>query len=307
MLGVIAVAELTIPSSVAADEEPPSQPIVTSEPEPGAPSVALPESPPQSIGGVVELTGDREAIIDLGPNMGAFGFPSEDSRFQLVARDERLIFGVDDDGAPFIDQAALGKLNFFLDSGDCGFNEIERNLEAGLVRLDIACPEIVDVHQTETVTVDGFVDVPLTIGVTGDEFASGGALALAGGLTAELAIPSVTWFDYVDRSCADCQPVSEVDQVYVGKPESETQWDLELGPGAGDPLVTRLLYQPFEFIPGPDSCAITQTLVGRVAPDIELIEMGVGCAELADTTGEVTVSVSGTVRVHKVTVVLEFG
>lgn len=308
-LGVLALAELILPDAVtpAAPEAAPESP----DPEVVSSASISPAAwPPDAVGGVIEVTGDRPGSIEVDESRSVF---SSDTRLELASSESSMLFG-EDDGMLFVDQMTYDGLNFFLEPGDCGFSELDRTEDFGLVRLEITCTEISDVQGNNTVTMQGAVDVPITIGVMGDEYASGGTLSLSGDVDAALTVTDAFWYDYPeDMQCAGsgCAADTFQDSLFVSTyrdssnpddPELVVEFDIEERP----PRLAKLTYQPdpeeeltYRFTPQPDDCTVEETDVARIAPDTELLEIALDCSELTGEEGE-TVSLSGALAVHRV-------
>lgn len=298
VLGVLAIAGLILPDAVtpAAPEAAPDSPdpeVVSSIPVTPAPW------PPDNIGGAIEVTGDRPGLVEFDVSQSNFG---NDTRFELASNDSSMLFG-EYDGMLFVDQMTYDGLNFFLDPGDCGFTELGRTEDFGLVRLEISCPEVTDIQSDNTVTIEGLIDVPLLVGAA-SEYGSGGTLALSGDVEADLEVPGAFWYDYPEESCTDCQLSNLPGELRVDSPDSEDfAWDLQMGGLDGNGLfVQRLTYQHLEFRARSEDCAVTETSVIKVGPDTELLQLAIDCPELISTDGESILSLSGTLRVHHIMV-----
>lgn len=132
-------------------------------------SVDTPEDfVPSAIGGVLQVTGAREGTIDLDRQIGGPSFGLGD--------DQARVFFTGDPLA--IDQMSYDGLAFFPEPEDCEFTEGEHNEEAGLVAVRIDCPDLVDIRDNGSITLEGFAALPADLVIELDLPETGGVITV---------------------------------------------------------------------------------------------------------------------------------
>lgn len=105
---------------------------------------------PTAIGGELEVTGARDGTITLDRNVEGPSFGLGDARTRIFFEPSPLT----------ITQMSYDGLAFFPEPDDCEFTAGEHNEEAGLAAVQITCPELVDIRDNGTISVEGYVALP---------------------------------------------------------------------------------------------------------------------------------------------------
>lgn len=103
---------------------------------------------PTAVGGELEVSGDREGTISLREGYG--------DRFELASDKARLFF----EANPLaLDQMSYDGLEFFPDPDACEFTEGQHNEDLGIAAAQMQCPELVDVRENGSISLQGYVAV----------------------------------------------------------------------------------------------------------------------------------------------------
>lgn len=156
ILGVVGLARVTVPD----------EPTFAEGLEEGEDGVL--EFTPTAVGGVIEVTGVEEAKLTF--EGAAFG-PS----FGLANDDARIFF---ETNPLAISQMSFHALAFFPDPEDCEFTEGEHNEQAGLVAVQVTCPELADIRDNGSIALDGQLALPTNMVVDLDIPEQGGTLRI---------------------------------------------------------------------------------------------------------------------------------
>ena len=217
ILGVVGLARLTIPDEPTFEESLAE----ATESEGG-----LTDFIPTAVGGELTVTGAVESIISLerqvsGPTYG------------LGNGQSRVFFETD----PLtISQMSHQGLAFFPEPGDCEFTEGEHNEDLGLVAVQISCPELVDIRDNGTISLEGVAALPSDLILELDLPELGGTVTV-GDLT----------FDPVD-------PVLLIGAQMEGSGVNEL--GLRLGNGESDPQASTHVF--FAYDTPSDSLTLSE-------------------------------------------------
>lgn len=282
-----------------------------------------PDQSPTAAGGEIRISGDRDATIAFGrPEPAAFAinrFPTtEDSRFALEMDGNALRFGRVD-GRPEIEQANLLGLNLFLDPGDCEFAEVGSNDDVGLATVEIACMNVSDIQETNRISIEGFLYLPLYVAAPDDRYESGGTVELTGDLEAVMEfVPAVWNVDLVeDQETHEIDDVVDRFQVNNFADNGEFLGEVWFFVDEGAVSVGRVeLLFDTTVVFDSGECPVQVTEPTRIGPETEFLEVAFSCQQaegmVLDPSGgeseSAVLDLRGDLRVHRVTgVVQDFG
>lgn len=301
------LATLVLPdgSSPEVGDEPVGGSVSVEASDTNAPRDTLSPDPPTGVGGNLEVTGDRPGRFVVNRDAAQLQIAN---RFQTSGRFEvgdtdgnTLIFDMDPDSGLFIDQASYEGLNLFLDPEDCSFTVEEENDRSGIARLHVACPDVADVQGSAALTLEGTLDLPLRLAHPDGRYDSGGALVLEGDISAEMSFPSATWYLYPDDDQASA---GDDEMPAISLYDDEAGHGLTLALDDNDqPYVTLIQHELAIFQPSPAGCSVTLQPDVMIAPHTELIHLDIECPSVTDMEGEVTVSITGSLAVHRQTII----
>lgn len=261
VLGVLGVARLTVPD----------EPTFAEDFEEAADT---PEDfVPSAIGGILEVTGAREGTIDLDRQVGGPSFGLGD--------DQARIFFTSDPLA--IDQMSYDGLAFFPEPDDCELTEREHNEEAGLAAVQITCPELVDIRENGSITLEGYIALPADLVIDLDLPDRGG--------TVNIGDETITFG-------ADLH-------LFVGPSQGSGSSDIQLTAVSDSPLVTlifpydidtdslrlgRVGYSGGSTDIDPGECDHEASTLAVINPQVEIVELTFSCpgVQLANV-GEVPI------------------
>ena len=123
---------------------------------------------PTAIGGELEVTGAREGSITLERNIEGPGFGLGDARTKIFFEPSPLT----------ITQMSYDGLAFYPEPDDCEFTEGEHNEEIGVAAARVVCPELVDIRDNETISLEGYVALPADVVIERDLPELGGTVAV---------------------------------------------------------------------------------------------------------------------------------
>lgn len=123
---------------------------------------------PSAIGGVLRVTGAREGTIELDQEVGGPSFGLGNSQAKVFFDRDPLA----------IDQMSYDGLAFFPEPEDCEFTEGEHNEEAGLVAVQVSCPDLVDIRDNGTISIEGHAALPADLVIERDLPEPGGAVTV---------------------------------------------------------------------------------------------------------------------------------
>lgn len=272
VLAVVGLAQLTVPDVPTFAEDLAG---ATETPEGGLDFV------PTAIGGELVISGTSEGTISLdrqveGPNFG------------LSDGQSRVFFDQD----PFsISQLYFEDLAFFPEPEECGFTQGQHNEDAGLIAVQISCPELDDVRDNGTVSVEGYAALHANLVIEVDLPDIGGTLMVG----------EETW-EIVD-------PVLIVAPGFRGDPMTGLGFALNPEePGKGLRLSydsetgvlspSTLIYDEIAHELNSATCTITDETLLVVNPEAEINELTIDC-ENVDTPGVGTIEIEGTVVYQK--------
>lgn len=293
VLAMLALAAVIFP------EPPPEQmasPTVPGATSPDAPSGAsTPTSPTNGpvidptthVGGTLTVSGDRP---------GSFTLEGEDSTmsgYTLVGSGDRITFAFEDDGTLFVDHVTYDRLDFYLDPGECEIEPGEVNPDLGISTVAVTCPEITDLRDTATVTVEGRVGVASTLTGRDDLPDLGGTITVSGDVELNLDVEFGTWVQHPEQAgifggeAADLHASDGIPLVHL---EADEESALAVT-GFGEVDAWR------EVEPG--TCLAQTEQLAVATPDVTYHALTLDCAAVPLVEGG-TVTIEGSVVVEKV-------
>jgi len=270
VLGVLGVSRLTVPD----------EPTFAEGFEEAA--GAAEEFVPTAVGGALEVTGARQGTIDLDREVSGPGFGLGD--------DQTRIFFTGDPLA--IDQMSYDGLAFFPEPGACEITEGEHNEEIGLVAVQISCPELVDIRDNGSITLEGVAALPADLVIELDLPDTGGTVAVG------------------DREWDIVDPLLFVGPGFFGDDMTAIEfllWTRDALEGLGfrydnETGVVSLATVHFDERTrdvGRADCTLTDDEVMVVNPQSQYRELTIGC-ENVDVPDMGTVDITGSVVYEKV-------
>lgn len=141
VLGVVGLARITIPDEPTFSE--------------GLEEVRADEDGsldfiPTAIGGELEVTGAREGTITLEGTADGPTYGLGNSKTTIFFETDPLT----------ISQMSHDGLAFFPEPDACEFTERGHNEELGVAAMQVSCPELVDIRDNGTISLEGYVSLP---------------------------------------------------------------------------------------------------------------------------------------------------
>lgn len=238
---------------------------------------------PTAPGGQLEVTGAAEGTITLERTAHGPTYGLENSKTRIFFESDPLT----------ISQMSYEGLAFFPEPEDCEFTEGEHNEESGLVAVQVSCPELVDIRDNGTITLEGVLALPADLVIQVDTPGTGGTITVG------------------DEEWEIVDPVLLVGPQFHGSNGGAGEITLALNPE--DPSKGLSLHYDIEadhLSPGkvsyegtatdltPDACDIVSETVMVVNPQVEFHELTITCEDF-EVPEMGTVSIEGTVVYEK--------
>lgn len=235
------------------------------------------DGPVTAIGGVLAVSGDREASFVLDRE-------ASDQGYVLAGPDGRIFFG----GDPLtVERISYDGLEFYVDPGDCELDPGERHDPSGVAGATIRCEEIEDVRGGGVVSLAGRVGVSADVlGLRGDLPPSGGTIDIG---DEPVEFPFAVLYL---GSPGPFEPAGGFLASDDGRTQLQFDYDVQTH---GLELVTVLV----DGIPHPneierDACSLSFAQLGRLNPRTNTVEMTIDCPAVEMASGE-TVRIGGTI------------
>ena len=247
-------------------------------------SVDTPEDfVPSAIGGVLQVTGAREGTIDLDRQIGGPSFGLGDAQARVFFTSDPLA----------IDQMSYDGLAFFPEPEDCEFTEGEHNKEAGLVAVHINCPDLVDIRDNGSITLEGFAALPADLVIELDLPETGGVITVG------------------DEEWEIVDPLLFIGPRFQGQGGGAADLGLSLRPTDldrglflaydmdADRLIPATIFYDETVTEMTGSCTLTDVEVMILNPQTQFRELTIDC-ENVDVPDLGTVEITGTVVYEKI-------
>jgi hypothetical protein len=293
-LAMLAIAAVIFPAPPAPPTASATVPGATGSAAPsGASTTTSPTGgpvidPTTHVGGTLTVSGDRPGTFTLQ------GEDSTMSGYTLAGSGDRITFAQDDDGTLFVDHVTYDALDFYLDPGECEIEPGEVNTDLGISTVTVTCPEITDLRDTATVTVEGRVGVASTLTGRDDLPEMGGSVTVSGDVELSLDVEYGTWVQYPHQAGifgGDRTNLYGRDGIPLVYLEAEE----EAGPLAVVGFGEVDAWQEVE----PGTCVAQTEQLAVASPDITYHALTLDCAAVPLVEGG-TVSIEGSVVVERV-------
>jgi hypothetical protein len=220
---------------------------------------------PTAIGGELIMRGARAGTLSLEDAVLGASFGLGNSQGRIFFEPDPLQ----------VTQMSFDGLELFPDPDDCVFTTGEQNEERGLVAVGIECAELVDIRDNGTITLEGYLALPVYFIAEFDMPEPGGVILVG----------TETW---------------EIDEaVLYEDPRGDSGLSLFASAGwmqfgyADEELQAAALAYGQEFVVfSPDDCTVTTGDPIVAGPGIEFIEMDFTCPRV-DIPGSGTIPIEG--------------
>lgn len=226
-------------------------------------------------------------------------------RTGTVNRGESWNVGGDVESGFYLEQMVFDGLNIFPGPQDCPLEVEEISLSRGAALLRVDCT-VTDITGNSTIELDGFTGGSIQEVLPPPSSETGGTLHVSGAFESEARIEPTGW--YVSAS-------DPTDETILSRSAEFTSGDASLGLDADGNLELGYFFGysgefGYSFNPRPGDCAITTGEVETLAANVERIPVMIDCPSVTsdsyeDAPDPVTVSVSGTILVDRITVDLD--
>ena len=234
-----------------------------------------PDGPITTVGGVLAVTGDREADFVLDREV-------TDQGYALAGDDGRVFFGGDPLG---VERISYDGLEFYLDPGDCVLEPGERDDPTGVAGATLRCDAIEDIRDGGVVSVEG------TVGLSADVLGLRGDLPPSGG-TVEIGDQAIDFpFAVLTMGIpSGFQPAGGFLFNEEGRVILHFDWDVQAHALAFESV--EIDGVPTEIDRG--ACALSHESIGRLNPRTTTAELTIECPAVTMASGE-TVRIGGTI------------
>lgn len=233
-----------------------------------------------AVGARLEISGAREATVTLDRTVSGPSFGIGDSTTRIFFERDPLA----------VDQMSHDGLAFFPEPEDCELTEGEHNEDVGLIAVEMSCPELTDIRDNGTISVEGQVALPSDL-VRELELPDLGGVLTVGGEEWEILDPVLVVGASVPDGAGELGLSLNPEEPENGMFLS---YDLETGrlfPGT-------LLYDGTTSDLEGVSCSIRDETIIAVNPAAEINELTLDCADV-EIEGLGQVDISGTIVYQK--------
>lgn len=219
---------------------------------------------PTAPGGQLEVTGAAEGTITLERTAHGATYGLENSKTKVFF----------ESGPLTISQMSHEGLAFFPEPEDCDFTEGEHNEESGLVVVEVSCPELVDIRDNGTITLEGVLALPADMVLELDLPERGGTVTI--GSEAIVFGPDLHLF--VGPAPGD-HGVSDIQLTAVSDSPQATlvfPYDLE----SDRVRLGRVGFSGGSTDIGPEQCSHEINELAVINPQAKIVEVTFSCAEI---------------------------
>lgn len=291
--GMVLLAVAIFPGSPPEELAAPTTSSTAPSDDPATPTTAPPENgpvidPTTHLGGTLTVTGDRPGSFTLVDEENAT------SGYTLAGSGDRITFAYEDDGPLFVDHVTYDGLDFYLDPGECNIEQDDVNPDLGISTLAVFCPDISDLRDTATITVEGRVGVASTLTGREDLPDLGGTITVSGDVEMVLEVEFGTWVVYPDQAGifgGDTANLHGSDGIPLLHLEADEDDERLAVTGFGEMDA----WQEVE----PGACLAQTEQLAVASPDVTYHSLTLDCAALP-LIGGGAVGIEGTVVVERV-------
>lgn len=237
---------------------------------------------PEAVGGEFQVAGDREGTFSLTREVGppGYGLGGDDGRMHFDDSGENLE----------IAQFSYDGLDFFPDAEECSVTPGEVDSARGVAAAEVECPDITDVRDTGTITLQGRVGLPAAM-VTELNLPDIGGTFTAG---------EVTW----EVAAGQFLVMEDEGITPAGAPMSVSgfEFSMEFGRQDGAYTLERVNYRGSVSEVPPGTCSVEAEELGALSPEAVRLEVRVDC-EAVEIEGLGEVPIEGSTVVDQLTVV----
>jgi hypothetical protein len=241
---------------------------------------------PTAVGARLEITGAREGTVDLETDLNSGAL--EDSKTKIFFSSDPLA----------IDQLYYDGLTFFPEPDECEFTPGHHNEELGLVAVEMSCPELVDIRDNGSISVEGRVALPADMVVELGIPETGGTITVG---NEQWTIPPDVILTTGEGMIFEPEGHPGMD-LYSNDP---AKWiNLAYDQESGALLPGTLHYQDELVDLGSAGCSLESEQVMALGPQSRIHDLTIDC-EAVPLPGAGTVPVNGTVTYHELEFVAE--
>jgi hypothetical protein len=265
------LAALIVPGAAGSAQGP----VAPSPDASGQLPVPTTSGPITAIGGVLQVTGDREGTLLLDREM-------TDQGYALAGEDGRIFLA----GSPVeVERIAYDDLEFYLDPGDCELEPGERDDPTGVAGVAITCTGISDVRDGGVVSLAG------TLGVSADVLGLRGDLPPSGG-TVQIGDEAIEFpfASFLMGTSSSFQPSGG----FLFSDDDRTLLHFDYDPQTHALGLETIEIDGDQTQIDPGTCSLSYTPLGRLNPRTTTQEMTIECPSVRLASGE-TVRVGGTI------------
>lgn len=238
---------------------------------------------PSGIGGELMVTGDRKATLEL-----AQGF-SEGPGFQLSASNGKVFI----ESSPLsVATIYVDDLAFFPEPEDCEFTPGEVTEELGLVAARLVCPQLDDIRDNGSISVEGYLALPADMVIERDLPDLGGIVTV-GDETWEME-EAYLFIGPEFNFGGEPEPVS----LDMWSSDYQRGFDFEMDRETESVTLSFIYSTDGESEPPPGSCSITTEFLVQVNPTDSIERVDFECDAVV-VPGSGTVSINGSVNFYK--------
>lgn len=229
---------------------------------------------PEAVGGELEVTGDRQGSFSLTREVGppGFGLGGDEGRIHFDNSGDSLT----------ISQFSYDGLNIFGEAEKCSVEVGEVDAQAGIAGAEVVCPEVSDVRDSATITLEGVVGLPAGLVAELDLPDTGGTLAAG----------DETW-EVLQGQLYGAEAGTRLESFLTGSGFSLT-FEYEDGH-----VLTTVEYQGISTEVPPDACSTETAVLGALSPNASRVELTISC-EPFEVEGLGEVAIEGTVIVDEI-------
>lgn len=237
---------------------------------------------PTAIGGELQVSGAREGTITLESNVSGPGYGLTDGNTRIFFEPDPLT----------LTQMSHDGLAFFPEPEDCELTEGQHNEEARLAAVQMSCPELVDIRDNGSLTVEGYLALPSDLVLELDRPDTGGEVTV-GETQWELSRdPSL----FIGPESSDEDPILS---VHSDDTDATLSLHFAYDRDADTLSLTGVSYreQPTADV-APGACSIETDQVAVINPQTSIHEMTLAC-DSVDVPELGTVPIEGTIVFEK--------